>query len=136
MTFIPLAPLVPPMVQAFGLVSAPTTRRRFSRCPFTRKNFGKDAYIVREGQQVSECALLLKGFAFRQKLLRDGSRQIISFHIPSEFVDLQNSLLGVADHSVQSLNRCEVALIPRSRTARSSPTRSPAIRRWRCGSTR
>jgi len=57
---------------------------------------------------------MLKGFSFRQKLLRDGSRQIISFHIPGEFVDLQNSLLGVADHSVQSLNVCEVALVPSS----------------------
>jgi CRP-like cAMP-binding protein len=82
--------------------------------PFTRKNYGRDAYIVREGQQVSDCALMLKGFSFRQKLLRDGSRQIISFHIPGEFVDLQNSLLGVADHSVQSLNVCEVALVPSS----------------------
>jgi CRP-like cAMP-binding protein len=81
--------------------------------PFTRKNFGKDAYIVREGQKAVECCLLLRGLAFRQKLLRDGSRQIISFHIPTEFVDLQNSLLGVADHSVQSLYRAECAMIPR-----------------------
>jgi CRP-like cAMP-binding protein len=81
--------------------------------PFTRKTFGKDAYLVREGQKANDCALLLRGFAFRQKLLRNGGRQIISFHIPSEFVDLQNALLGVADHNVQSLNRCEVAVIPR-----------------------
>ena len=50
--------------------------------PFTRRSFGKDAYIVREGQEPTDCSLLLKGFAFRQKLLRDGGRQIISFHIP------------------------------------------------------
>jgi CRP-like cAMP-binding protein len=81
--------------------------------PYTVKNFGKDAYLVREGQQATDCALLLRGLAFRQKLLRDGSRQIISFHIPSEFVDLQNALLGVADHNVQSINRTEAALIPR-----------------------
>lgn len=82
--------------------------------PFTREVFAKDAYIVRERQEARDCAVLLRGFAFRQKLLRDGSRQIISFHIPSEFVDLQNSLLGTADHNVQSLNRCEAALIPRT----------------------
>ena len=95
--------------------------------PFTRKTFGKDAYIVREGEQASECCLLLRGIAFRQKLLRDGSRQIISFHIPSEFVDLQNSLLGIADHSVQSLNRCEAALFPRTALVELSDKR-PAIR--------
>lgn len=82
--------------------------------PFTRKSFGKDAYVVREGQQATECTLLLKGFAYRQKLLRDGGRQIISFHIPTEFVDLQNGILGVADHNVLSVNRCEMALVPRS----------------------
>jgi len=81
--------------------------------PFARKTFGKDEYIVREGQQTTECALLLRGFAFRQKLLRNGSRQIISIHIPTEFVDLQNGLLGVADHSVQSLDHSDAAIIPR-----------------------
>ena len=82
--------------------------------PFVRKSFGKDAYLVREGQVASDCNLLLRGFAFRQKSLRDGSRQIISFHIPTEFVDLQNSLLTIADHNIQSLDRCEVATIPRT----------------------
>ena len=82
--------------------------------PFTRRTFSKDAYVVREGQETSECFLLLRGIAYRQKLLRDGSRQIISFHIPSEFVDLQNGLLRLADHSVQSLYRTELAMIPRT----------------------
>ncbi|HEY6048315.1 MAG TPA: Crp/Fnr family transcriptional regulator [Sphingomicrobium sp.] len=81
--------------------------------PFTRRTFGKDAYLVREGQRPTECCLLLRGFAFRQKLLHNGARQIISFHIPTEFVDLQNGLLDVADHNVQSLDRCEAAVIPR-----------------------
>ena len=95
--------------------------------PFTRKAFSKDAYIVREGEETSECTLLTKGFAFRQQLLRDGGRQIISFHIPSEFVDLQNGLLGVADHNVQSLNRCEMAAVPRSALIELTDQR-PAIR--------
>ncbi|MFL6765701.1 MAG: Crp/Fnr family transcriptional regulator [Sphingomicrobium sp.] len=95
--------------------------------PFTRKTFGKDAYIVREGEQATECAVLLQGMAFRQKLLRDGARQIISFHIPTEFIDLQNSLLGKADHSVQSLNRSVLATIPRSALLELGDAR-PAIR--------
>ena len=95
--------------------------------PFVRKSFGKDAYIVREGQQATECTLLLKGFAFRQKLLRDGGRQNISFHIPSEFVDLQNGMLGVADHNVQSINRSEMAAVPRSALVDLANSR-PSIR--------
>lgn len=95
--------------------------------PFTRKSFGKEAYLVREGQRTTDCSLLLRGFAFRQKLLRNGSRQIISFHIPSEFVDLQNGLLGVADHNVQSLDPSEAAIIPRAALTDLAAER-PAIR--------
>lgn len=95
--------------------------------PFVRKSFARDSYIVREGQQARECALLLDGYAYRQKVVGNGGRQIISIHIPTEFVDLQNSLLGVADHSVQSLGRSEVALVPRSAIIELRETR-PAIR--------
>lgn len=95
--------------------------------PFTRKTFQKEQYLVREGQVADECALLLSGFAYRQKILRDGSRQIISIHIPTEFVDLQNSMLGLADHNVQSLNQCEVALISIKALLHLQETR-PAIR--------
>jgi CRP-like cAMP-binding protein len=95
--------------------------------PYTRRNFEKDAYVVREGEQATECSVLLQGMAFRQKLLRDGARQIISFHIPSEFVDLQNGILGTADHSVQSLNRTAFAAIPRSAIIELADSR-PSIR--------
>jgi CRP-like cAMP-binding protein len=100
-------------------------RNALKAIPCTRKTFSKDAYLVREGQEATECQLIVRGFAYRQKLLRDGDRQIISFHIPSEFVDLQNSLLGIADHNVQSLNRCDVAVFPRAaliETANASPS--------------
>jgi CRP-like cAMP-binding protein len=95
--------------------------------PFTRKSFTRDSYLVRDGQQVSNCTLLLSGFAFRQKLVRNGGRQIISFHIPTEFVDLQNGLLAVADHSVQCLTACDVAIVPR-RALMEIADEHPAIR--------
>jgi CRP-like cAMP-binding protein len=91
----------------------PEARSALLGLPFTRKSGAKESYLVREGQPVTDCTLLLSGFAYRQKLLRDGGRQIISFHIPTEFVDLQNGLLSVADHSVQCLTPCEVAVVPR-----------------------
>jgi CRP-like cAMP-binding protein len=70
---------------------------------------------------------MLRGFAYRQKLLRDGGRQIINFLLPSDFVDLQASVLGTADHNVQSLNRSEAAIIPRTALVELSEAR-PAIR--------
>ena len=95
--------------------------------PFTRKSFAKESYLVREGQGTRECMLLLSGFAYRQKVLSDGTRQIISIHVPTEFVDLQNGLLEVADHSVQSLGPSEVAIVPRAAIMDVCDAR-PAIR--------
>lgn len=95
--------------------------------PFRREVFVKDAYLLREGEQPTECTLLLSGLAYRQKLLRDGGRQIIAFLLPGEIVDLQASVLGVADHNVQSLNRSEAAIIPRAALVELADTR-PAVR--------
>jgi CRP-like cAMP-binding protein len=102
-------------------------RNAIRELPYVRRTFGKDAYIVREGEQAGECSLILRGFAYRQKLLSDGRRQIISFHIPTEFVDLQNGVLGTADHNVQSLNHCEIAAMPRSAIMELADQR-PAVR--------
>lgn len=119
----PLGPLARRWSRRAALSDA--DRTALLSLPFTCETFGKDSYLVREGERVNECALLIKGFAFRQKLLRDGSRQIISFHVPSEFVDLENSLLVIADHNVQSLNRCETAMIPRAALIELADARPP-----------
>jgi CRP-like cAMP-binding protein len=79
---------------------------------FRNRTFEPGSYIVREGTACVESALILEGFAFRQKLTQEGNRQIVSVHIPGDFVDLEGSLLTVADHNVQALTRCEIAAIP------------------------
>ena len=89
-------------------------RRAIEGLPWTRRQFDRDAYLVREGEPTTICCVLLSGFAFRQKLVSDGSRQIISFHIPGEFLDFQNCMLEVADHNVQSLGRSTVAIVPKT----------------------
>lgn len=81
--------------------------------PWAHRTFARDAYLVREGEPTSVCSLLAGGFAFRQKLVDSGSRQIISIHIPGEFLDIQNCLLSVADHNVQALTRISVAVVPK-----------------------
>jgi CRP-like cAMP-binding protein len=85
--------------------------------PWTVKTYPREAYLAREGEPTKICTLLLEGFAFRQKLVSDGARQIISFHIPGEFLDIQNSMLEVADHNVQSLGRSTVAAVPKEALA-------------------
>jgi CRP-like cAMP-binding protein len=69
-------------------------------------------YIVREGDRPQNCCLLVSGFAFRHKLTGTGARQIFSIHMKGDLADLQNSLLGTADHNLQALTHVEAALIP------------------------
>jgi CRP-like cAMP-binding protein len=80
--------------------------------PYTRRKLSAHDHIVWEGDRPQHTCLLLSGFAFRHKVAGNGGRQILSIHMKGDLVDLQNSMLGVADHNVQMLNAGEVALIP------------------------
>lgn len=73
---------------------------------------GKNRSFITEGDVVSHCWLLLSGFCVRYKIVGDGARQIVSIHMLGDLVDLQNAILGQADHGVQSLTDCEMARIP------------------------
>ena len=81
--------------------------------PYTLRTYEPSAYLVREGEPPTNCAVRISGFAYRQKLTSEGMRQIVSLHIPGEPLDFQNLYLDCADHNVQTLTRAEVAVIPR-----------------------
>lgn len=80
--------------------------------PLTPRSLEPSSYLVREGEVPEMCAILLSGFAYRHKVTGEGERQILSIHLPGEFLDLQNTFLEVADHNVQALTRCDVAMVP------------------------
>jgi CRP-like cAMP-binding protein len=88
-------------------------RRALLALPHQLRILEPGAYVVREGQIPDRSCLILSGFAYRHKLTVEGARQIVSVHIPGDFVDLDGALLNVSDHNVQALTRCEVASIPR-----------------------
>jgi CRP-like cAMP-binding protein len=81
--------------------------------PHRTKTIERHGFVVREREKTSHSCLMLSGFAIRHKIVRDGARQIVAIHMKGDVVDLQNSFLTVADHSVQMLVESEVALIPR-----------------------
>lgn len=58
--------------------------------------------------------LLLDGFAARYRTLSDGRRQILSFHIAGDFVDLQSYTLNRLDHSIGTLTASRVAVFSHS----------------------
>jgi CRP-like cAMP-binding protein len=77
------------------------------------KKMEANHYIVREGDRAEFSCLMLSGFSIRHKIVAGGYRQIVAIHMKGEMVDLQNSMLGTADHSVQMLTAGKVAMIPR-----------------------
>jgi len=81
--------------------------------PHTPQRVRSGTMIVREGDRPQHSCVLISGFAFRQKTTGDGMRSISAIHFAGDIVDLQNSLLGLADHSVQTMTEATIALIPR-----------------------
>lgn len=81
--------------------------------PLKIKTIERNHFVVREREPATHSCLMLSGYSVRTKIVGTGHRQIVSIHMKGEMVDLQNSLLKVADHSVQMLTTSKVGLIPR-----------------------
>ncbi|GAA4018956.1 Crp/Fnr family transcriptional regulator [Sphingomonas swuensis] len=79
--------------------------------PCTVQVANPNQYLIHEGQLAGRCSFLLSGFAIRYKIVAGDRRQIVAILIRGDFVDLQNSMLGFADHSVQMLTRGKIASV-------------------------
>ncbi len=94
--------------------------------PHRVEDVSANRYIVREGDIPRECCLLVKGYAARSKLAADGGRQIVSFHIAGDILDLQHLFLERADHSVQSMTEATLVWLQMA-AVRSLVAERPAI---------
>ena len=91
----------------------PGDREAIESLPLKLKTLEQHQYILRERDRAEFTCIMLRGYSVRHKIVGSGHRQIIAIHMKGEVVDLQNALLGVADHSVQMLTAGQVAMIPR-----------------------
>ena len=107
----PLAAMLPKL-ERWTVLDA-EDRAALLALPHRVRRLGSSQHIVREGDRAENSCLLLSGFAFRSKVVGDGGRQIVAIHMKGDMVDLQNSMLGIADHNVQALTTIEIAMIPR-----------------------
>jgi CRP-like cAMP-binding protein len=96
--------------------------RALLEMPMTLRVLEPGSTIVRESERPQLCAVLVSGFAFRQKLTGVGARQILAVCVPGDIVDLQNLYLDVADHSVQMLTEGKVLVFPRQALQQISET--------------
>jgi CRP-like cAMP-binding protein len=82
--------------------------------------------IVREGDKPSQCCLILDGWTCRYKIVGEGKRQILSFHIPGDIPDLQSLHIPTMDHSLATVTKATVAFIPHE-SVRELAARFPGI---------
>jgi CRP-like cAMP-binding protein len=81
-------------------------------------DFPADKTVIEPDRLLSESTLLLEGLMCRYKDLSQGQRQITELHVPGDFVDLHSFTLKKLDHSVMTLTRCKVAIVPHANLQR------------------
>ena len=74
-----------------------------------RKRFSQGRDLVLQGQTDQPAYVLSVGWVCSYKLLADGSRQILDFQIPGDFLGIRSVLLKTADYSVVPITPIEAA---------------------------
>jgi CRP-like cAMP-binding protein len=93
----------------------------------TRK-IGADKVLIRQGQELNECLLLVSGWLARSKDLAGGERQMTELHVTGDFPDLHGFTLKRLDHDLLTLSECTLAVVPHDRV-RQMTERFPRLAR-------
>ncbi len=68
--------------------------------------------MSRRGERMRYSALLVEGYACRYMDARDGYRQLLSYHVPGDFVDLHGFTTRFIDHDVGTITETKFAFVP------------------------
>lgn len=68
-----------------------------------RRYFAAGSDLVYQGQSGQAAYILAKGWVCSYKLQPDGSRQIVDFQVPGDFLGLRSVLLRTSDHSFEPI---------------------------------
>ena len=98
-------------LEQFGKLSS-KERQILENLSIDVRHVGAGQDLEQDGQRSSHCLLLLNGMVCRYRTMRDGQRQIMSFHFSGDILDLSGLLLGKLDHDLGTLTPVEVAPIP------------------------
>lgn len=95
------------------------------------REIGARQDIITQGERPEDVYVVLSGFAYRYKVLRNGKRQIIALLLPGDTSDLHVAILGVMDHCIATLSPCTIAALPQgtvTNLAQQHPRISRALR--------
>ena len=76
-----------------------------------RKSFSAGRDLVHQGQSEQAAYILAAGWVVSYKIQPDGSRQIVDFQIPGDFLGLRSVLLHTSDHGIEPIVEIEAAEI-------------------------
>lgn len=79
-----------------------------------RRTFVAEHDLVYQGESEQAAYILSAGWVCSYKIQADGSRQIINFQIPGDFLGLRSVLLRTSDHSFEPIVEIQAAEILRS----------------------
>lgn len=74
-----------------------------------RRTYPPGRDITHEGQANQSAYILASGWACSYKLLSNGTRQIVDFQIPGDFLGLRSVLLRTADYNVEPVTTIEAS---------------------------
>ncbi len=74
-----------------------------------RRAFPAGRDLLLEGQAGQSAYILASGWVCSYKLLANGSRQIVDFQIPGDFLGLRSVLLRTADHNIEPITDIEAS---------------------------
>ena len=82
--------------------------------------------LVRQGDAPGSSAVVLSGMVARYHLLKNGRRQILSFHMAGDMPDSQALFIDTMDHAVCAVGPAVVALVPHKELM-AAFTRRPTV---------
>lgn len=74
-----------------------------------RRTFSAGRDLVHQGQSRQAAYILASGWVCSYKIQPDGSRQIVDFQIPGDFLGLRSVLLRTSDHSFEPIMDIQAA---------------------------
>ena len=74
-----------------------------------RRKFPAGRELMYEGQRGQAAYILAAGWALSYKLLPGGTRQIVDFQVPGDFLGLRSVLFRTSDHHIEPVTEVEVS---------------------------
>jgi len=87
-------------------------RMALQALPLQAKSLPPGRCFAWDGEPSHSVTVLLSGWACTYKMLGDGSRQVLAYHLPGDLPDLHAADLGQLDGCISTLTACTFGVLP------------------------